>query len=599
MRTLFILITTFVATLFSVQSTYAATLFAEDFSDGVTHWKALRDSGSMWTSHQGYVEAYVPSRSTLTELAPVFWTQNSAKSFVYNLTFTPLQGADRNISFAFQDLDNWYQVHFAQGVTELSKYVNNSRVWVHQSPYNLVNGVEYRAEIVFDAGTISLRLNDTDILSATDPSYAGETGIVTLRVSTGSIFPTKVRFSDLRVSEYPLDEEITHSGNKLAIQEITQTDPRWKDLEYDTASVWNTSANTTFGDWACNLVSQVMILQFHGITTLPDGTHLDPISYNNWLLKSSGYWQSPKTGNISRTSVSKLALLMNKLQQSPKLEFEYAPNPSISTIVNEVKQGRPAILELDGHFVVAYGFTPAEDDIFISDPAYTVELLSQHPLALKSMRSYIPSQTDLRYLEVIADPALQLELVANGQTVGVHSTEYLRRYSKDSTEYSPARKIVSIAKPEYSTYQLNITNPTSDQQSVTLVSINAESETQGSQEFVILPTSTQQFEMTYTEHSLSAQPISEVGSENEPEPDSYSWHQFRQRIIELTSAKQIKRHAITTVLLKLSTVIDKSSSTHIEHIMLQMIRITLESLPASAITDKARSELLEILDLLV
>ncbi|MEX0895797.1 MAG: C39 family peptidase [Patescibacteria group bacterium] len=604
--------------LFQPNSAAANVLFEDTFDQGLASWQPIRDTGQFWISQNGYIEVFIPNAFKISELVPLEWQEKPTDHYRYDLTFTPIQGLDRNISFSFQDIDNWYLIHFAPHTTELAKMKNNQVVWSERHPFILQNGKQYQVTIIFNQGKITLSIDDTEIATFQDPDYQAETGIITLRAGTGAIYPARVRFEEVRVTDLSQPPALPHGGVKLETQLLKQTDPQWANLEYNTASVWSAAyPNTqpTFKDWACNLLAQIMIMQYHGLTTLPDGTPLSPISYNTWLLENHGFIRSPHTGNISRLSASQLSQAISTTLNTPKLEFNFHPSPTHEAIIAEINAERPVILELDGHFVVADGYT-ADGDIYISDPAYSIELLSEHPLPLRSMRTYHPTMSDLSFLEIISDPEITLMLTMNDQEVGQQSTEYLRAGSLTTDSYGPLVNNLSLAKPALADYSITAVNTADTDQQFEVLLTNQVGEVVLFDEQTIKP-GMHYYDLSYFDEEIllkkndapeseeqdtdGPQDEASTGEDDEdkveqPEETSAAdWQLFRQAVFKLQAEQAIKRQSLVKTLLKMPTLIEKAHSAYISTILTRMVFIILDQVPAAAITDAARQELKDLL----
>lgn len=582
------------------QSIAAKIIFEDTFDQGIGSWAPVRDSGQFWLAKDGYIEAFIPMGSRISELMPTHWDNEPSHHYQYDIEYLPIQGGDRVLSFSVRDTNNWYQIHFAPYLTMAAKVVDNVLVWSEQVPYILQNGQTYQIKIIFDHGKISLTIDGTEIATFEDPKYAGETGVISLRAGTGAIYPARVRFESVRVTDLSEDTLLPHGGKKLDISLLKQTDPRWANLEYNTASVWVDDyppALPTFSDWACNLVSQVMIMQYHGITTLPDGSELTPISYNTWLLENQGFLRSPHTGNISRLSASQLSAANSAVHATPKLEFNYHPAPSLEAIAAEIDAGRPAILELDGHFVVAEGYTDS-GDIYIADPSYPIELLSEHSLPLRSMRTYYPTHSDLSYLEIISDTEAIITLTQKDQPVGTQSTEYLRAARLNEDIIGPELQSTFLAKPPTGQYLIQMLNTSDTDQLAQARLTDQAGEFLLNQELALSP-GLHQYSLTYEDAMATLEEIIEP----EPEPEytppaettSTDWQAFRHAVLSLHSEQFIKRHSLAKSLLKIPTLLENARTPYISSILTQMALLLLENVPASAISDAARKELIDLL----
>lgn len=567
-------------------------MFSDDFSGDLSKWRPLRDDGRYWSITDGALQAFIPFGSTVTELVPTESAWQDVKNYVYGFDLLALQGADKNVSFGVTDKNNWYELHFTPSLTEIAKVRNGVVVWSEQYPYILSNAYKHYFSVVFKDGLIATHIDGTKVLETTDPSFQISTGTIAVKASTGGIFPTQIKIDNVIVRK--IVDPVEAKDTVLDVNLIKQTDLAWANLEYDTASLWAPSLNagTTFKDWGCNLVSLLMIMQYHGISTLSDGTNLTPFTLNSWLLAHNGYYHSPNTGNINRKSISQLTAEISQTKGTPKLEFLYVENNLIETAITEIEKNNPVILELDGHFVVADGFTADKKDLYIKDPAYNISKLSDHHLPLKSVRLYTPSQTDLSYLSVVADSEVAVALTSESnesQPLNKYS-EKLRAFTNSSTQiFGPTSTVVEIPKLTTGTYILDINNPLSKS---TLVTVTTYTSDGSSKELLSkeLPSGKKQFKLAYEKDGISSLvPI---------KSNTISFNKLRSTIEQLTADNQIKHIYLEKVLLQLI-----QSAEHLQIAnqkkVLKVLKLIIENTPQTLITKFAKALLLEQVKLLM
>lgn len=208
----------------------------------------------------------------------------------------------------------------------------------------------------------------------------------------------------------------TSSPISLPVPSLKQTSSPWNTDIYDSANEWiPPTTYQTISDWGCALTSAVMVLQYHGITTMPhDPSHtpLDPRSLNNWLKSQpDGYALDPqgnKTGNVNWLAVSRLTRLAG-LNPSDNPDFHYhalmyKPVHSANTalLTTDLSNNIPDILEEPGHFVVATG--TQNGTYTINDPYYNNRptLNDGYNNTFSSLGRFIPSLTDLSYIFLVA-----------------------------------------------------------------------------------------------------------------------------------------------------------------------------------------------------
>jgi len=435
----------------------AEVLFTEDFSQGLVKWQPVRDDGSMWQIANGAAEAYVGRRSTVTELAlkDEYWHADW-KNLEYQLEFTPIQGADKNISFKFNNLKNWYELHFVNNSCDLVRLKDGQIPFSHFAWITpLVNGQTYVIKVQTIDNRIIVFLNGQVIIDTIDLSYNQNGGKISIKAGTGAAYPTRVRFDNIVVKS--IDPE---NGKQLNVAVQKQTDPAWKDEEYDHASRWS-PAMTTMGRWGCAVASASMILNYHGINKLADGSAMTPLSLNNWLKsQTDGFIDGLKSGYVNWIAVTRLTRELSEKYQTTKLETARKVGTELFKIVTEeIDQSKPSILEIAGHFLVGSGYTADRVDLFVKDPAFSLNLFSQHQTQLKSVRTFQPSHTDLSYLLLSHDPSLKVQLTALDGSAVAGLQEYeesIKDPTAGSIQTMPSTIIHELAKPSGGQYLLKI-----------------------------------------------------------------------------------------------------------------------------------------------
>jgi hypothetical protein len=568
------------------------TIFSDDFSGTMAKWQPTRDDARYWSIQDQSLQALVPFGSTITELIPNSSSVKNLRNFTYDFDFTALGGADKNISFGVVDKNNWYEVHFTPSITEIVKVANGQVVWNQHYPYILNNAVTYHISIVFKDGLLLLFINNTKVFETTDPTFQSHRGTIGVKASTGGVFPTHIKVDNIVVKN--IAEDVENHDTLLGVRLLKQTDSAWASFEYDSANTWSPALgiSSTIEEWGCNLLAQIMILHYHGITTFANNTPISPQSLNTWLLENSGFYDSPKTGNINKQSISLLTAEISKKKGTPKLEFTYIKDNLIETAIAEITKGNPVILELDGHFVVADGFTADKKDLYIKDPAYDITKLSDHPLALKSVRLYTPSQTDLSYITVVSGNDLTVDFAQNNSQVTNSSTyiEKLRPMTSSTTPtFGPLTKITEIAKPSADTYTVTITNPTSSKQAVDVVSYP----TNGTPQKLLsakLDPGTSQFQLNYSKDGSSALISRQQQSSN--------FKKLKSTVKLLRDTNQIKQAYFAKALLQLlRSADDYSSSTQLK--LLKVVKVILTNAPQALITKSSKALLLDQVQLLM
>lgn len=222
-------------------------------------------------------------------------------------------------------------------------------------------------------------------------------------------------------------------------QNYDEVDSPWGDDEYDHAISFGDWSNTTMDRWGCAVTSAAMVLRYHGMNELEDGTPIDPGSLNEWLKKNEGFLTGFGTdGSYSYINWDKIASLsaeLYKKNKSPtKLEFDYkdaGPETGNEILDDDllniqipdilwVKKLSPYLTS--SHFVVAKG--KIGDIYAINDPEWDYSELSFFDNTYQRIVRFVPSSTDLGYIVVVTGDSVNLSLTdVNGdEPVGLIKT---------------------------------------------------------------------------------------------------------------------------------------------------------------------------------
>jgi len=434
----------------------AEVLFSDDFSHDMQKWQQLRGSPQDWKILNGQLEATLPGIFSISEWVPKdeYWPPG-LRNYIYELDITPRAGADTNISFRVQDAQNWYELHFTQGYN-LVKLVNGS-IYPHFNFFGgttISGGSAHHLKIIVNEGVVTIWVDGTLFTQRVDPTYLGAGGKIGLKATTGSVAPTHVSFDNVVVTT--LDHQENPTDTLLQLPLFKQTNPLWKDQEYDHAKNWSSARRSGIGNWGCALSSVAMVLQYYGISQLENGELITPSTLNAWLIsQSDGYIGE---GLMNWQAVTRLTRLLSSRLKTPKLEYSFSPGANTQVALNQVLAKKPSVVELPGHFLVVSGTNQEKNDLRIHDPAYEYDWLSQHQKPLTSTRIFTPSHTDLSYLLIVAPTNVHLELLdEQGATVAnfTSHTEYVQD-PNDPAEKSSAHQIYQLAKPNSGIYTLRV-----------------------------------------------------------------------------------------------------------------------------------------------
>ncbi len=299
---------------------------------------------------------------------------------------------DRNFILSWQDQNNWLGIH----LFEHSIYVEGKKNGVilpipeAKGPYPFQANTTYhfRARVNQDSKKVFIWVNDVLVNEATVdplPEFPPKFG---LAASVGhGVRSSESYFSNLKVFALP---------EKVSPPLLKQVSAPWSDEVYNSANVW-APKHSSISRWGCALVSSSMLLQFYGITTLPDGNALTPASLNNWLKKEpDGYLGE---GHLNWRALTRVAKWHTGRFSTASLEFsrhQPAEAEKITWLQEKLERRIPVILEQQGHFVLAYAWDVSTQTALIHDPGFQRRSLAEYNNTYVSARLFTPSATNLQ-----------------------------------------------------------------------------------------------------------------------------------------------------------------------------------------------------------
>jgi hypothetical protein len=456
---------------FSFQTAMAAPFFSDDFNTNLDQWEINRSSPyAQITLSNGMVGSKITRGGTVVEIIPkdIYWG-GLRKQYILSIDVFPILGSDKNVVFRTVPfvLTDYFEIHNSI----VDGFINNkpnspfpiSLVKTDGNGFTFVNGNQYHVEVsVLDKKVIivikNLAQNTTFVDQTINLSSPLPSGKVGIKVGTGGDPTSEVWFDNISVTEIPSEtatptatptdiptatptttptEDPTSTPTQtptatpsptpsptptptptlsptpypypsLNVLDLKQYDSRWKSLIYDNAINW--SSTPTIERWGCALTSASMVLNYYGFNALPD-------KLNTWLKNQpDGYLSN---GLLNWLAISRYSKLFSS-HTLPTLEFKRLGNiPSL--LINELTNNRPSILEVPGHFVVAYSQTPTS--FGINDPGYSNRpTLLSYSDTFKSIRSFTPSHTDLSYILLTIDQIFNLTVLdSKGNEINVNT----------------------------------------------------------------------------------------------------------------------------------------------------------------------------------
>lgn len=458
MKSLFSTVLFVILVLASIQTSFAQTqVYFSDHFDQTTldwhnDWQILEGSTDSWSiqnSNLSYASTKAGQKS-LIKISDQAWP-TGVNEYNYQFKFRPNPDFDQYAVMKIGESEfgsTYIRMLLQKDSWRIEMIEPFLKIHVSEGEYPpLSEGAWSTFGVHVEHDYASFRVNDMIFMDVIGDRWADRfRGPVGLYVESKSSLPSTVQFDQVLITSPDVD----FLGHHVEI--LKQTDFRWADLEYDSASDWAAPAAPTLSRWGCAVTSMAMVLRYYGITVLPTGQILDPASLNSWLLAQPDGYVGP--GLVNWLAVSRLTNLMSPVLNTPKLEYSRGMGSSTFAVQDSLELRQPVIFNVPGHFVVGTSFTDQRNDINILDPAFDLSVLSQHSQVL-SARLFEPSFTDLSYIQVVhpVDVTLEVFDLVNGQKLyGTTQLEYIQ--AAGETARSPQVAISQFAKPQGEEFEL-------------------------------------------------------------------------------------------------------------------------------------------------
>lgn len=442
--------------LFAVAPVNSETLFSDNFENSEGSWTTKLGGSNLWEIADGKLKFRINTPSTFSGIISSPITQ---QDYIIEFDYTPISGEDKNISFRWNDnlIYPYYDIHFinADGGTGILSRYNNYEGWPKIINYNLSNNNTYHFKIVLEEKNIKVFIDDSKVYDVTDLQFNYMPyDKVGLWATTGAVYPTEVWFDNIVVRT--LEE-----SNDLNVPFLKQTAEPWQSNVYDAATLWS-PLNPTINRWGCALTSATMVLQYYGITKMPDNNALNPGSVNTWLnSQPDGYIRNGLINWLALSRLSKLAKSsgLNAGFAYDALEYRRYNGYNPSQLTTDIQNNQPDILEEPGHFIVAKGINGSTFNI--NDPFYNrLTLNDGYSNSFTSISHYTPSNTDLSYIMLVSDQDVQVSLRdSSGNVVGEQFTQQPVSNPLDILQSSgnPV-KITYLRKPSSGSYHVDVSH---------------------------------------------------------------------------------------------------------------------------------------------
>lgn len=234
--------------------------------------------------------------------------------------------------------------------------------------------------------------------------------------------------------------------------------------EYDSASSW--TDHPSFAHWGCLVTSIVMVMNYHGLTTMPDGSEVSLASVNNWLIhQPDGYIGH---GLVNWAAITRLSKQMSSLYGTPALEYAIHSD-YYSAAFDAIQRHHPVIFQVPGHFVAGYGLSSTTEYLIptwkhtflIHDPYYSYPSLNYYGDDVISTRLLTPSYTDLSSIIIVGPRGVPVTLTdqAGDKVAQATVVEEWINAPADTPAFDRLRekhRVIYAQKPPEGTYKVTI-----------------------------------------------------------------------------------------------------------------------------------------------
>ncbi|GAB4027378.1 MAG: hypothetical protein Fur0011_5290 [Candidatus Microgenomates bacterium] len=229
---------------------------------------------------------------------------------------------------------------------------------------------------------------------------------------------------------------------------ISQKNPLWKDVIYDSANEWAGDQENTIERWGCAITSVAMVLKQYGVK-MPNGDQATPEKINQWLIdQPDGYVGN---GLLNWLAISRLVKESRAVNNATK-DLEFVKSSGSAT--EEIDEGYYPIINEGGHFVVAHDH---DGDYYqINDPNNEQRSQKLKTDQIVSVNTYIPSDTDLSYLMIIGKPTTNISLKSENGYVG---ESYIENINDDVGGGDTGSSLITYFRnPPSGVYKLDVKN---------------------------------------------------------------------------------------------------------------------------------------------
>lgn len=578
-------------------------VFSDNFNDqDLSDWTVVRNSqwGSPalpcmngttqanWQAVTGSIKIDISGPPCVTEIVPNNLDLSRINSYKieYDWLLANDLHMDRNFALLWKDTQNWIGIKLLDDSLIIQRVIDGQDHVIPGSSisFPFVKNETYRFTVVYEKNNhIKVLIDNNQVVDSIDLNFAspyqGKYSFA-FQASVGAINNSTTSFDNITV---------TSLDDTLGVNLLKQGEEPWGPLEYNSALSWVPAGQGgSFKEWACALTSAAMILNFHGINLMPNGDPVNPQTLNAWLLKNNGYFNG---GNVSFAAIAALTKELSEQYGHPALEYSRNDATAYATAKTEIDDGRPVIVAIPGHFVVADGVVqdnedPLLEDLFIKDPAYLRSKLSEHNVAPTSTRIFTPSNTDVSYLTVVADPTAQVQIYDSTDHL-LETTSHIEQLENPEApgQFSPAIQLIEIPKPAAGVYRVELVSAGQGEIPMTVSTITPAGEIDQH----LVPSNTD-----YALLTISSDAPSQIEYVESP-----SFSTLRQTISQLRQQNEIKNDVLAQILDSLAAIGEEAESTEEKWVVIKVMkRVVTSPFVKKQLTVKAKTELIKQLNAL-
>ncbi len=428
--------------------------FNDDFSNGnLDKWDIVNGPSScntsIFTTNGSLVISIINQLDCIVNLVPKdsYWN-GIGNNYIFEADMKFVSGTDHNLVFRYLPNGGVYELHFqSPGDVAINLSPNPVYITDIKKTYTL-GDTFYRLKIVINKKIFQVYIND-ELIKDVILSEELPQGKIALRAGTGSDPSSETWFDNIIVTN--LDNV---PQTNLNVPLLKQTSDPWQSQIYDFANRWARNY-PTIKSWGCALTSVAMVLNYHGINKLPNGTTLDPKTLNTWLKnQKDGFVGEGWINWLAISRLSKLAKSVNNISSFDALQYSRTNFMDKTKLTTDINNLIPDILEVPGHFVVAKGISGTTFNI--NDPSYNRLTLNDYSNSFLSMGTYTPSNTDLSYIFIYTNPNVNLTIKdSNGNSVGESYLQQSIINDNNSSSKNKPLKLYYFPQPTNGQYTLS------------------------------------------------------------------------------------------------------------------------------------------------